>query len=79
MPTEQLQAFMNEWTLSRDAARQAAAALRSDQVMFPATVDQLQGVAHNHPELASSRQQSPAAKMYVLNIQRSEPIFLFFC
>lgn len=48
MPTKELHAFMNQWTVSRDMAlaKQAARAVFEGQVMFPSTVDQLSGVAH---------------------------------
>lgn len=48
MPTKELHAFMNQWTVSRDMAlaKQAARAIHEGQVMFPSTVDQLSGVAH---------------------------------
>lgn len=50
MPTAQLHTFMNQWTVSRNMAQKAAQEL-SGQVAaaFPCTVDQLSGVAHNHP------------------------------
>jgi potassium/chloride transporter 4/5/6 len=52
MPTSQLHTFMNQWTISRNMAQQAAQQLKvanQEALAFPATVDQLSGVAHNHP------------------------------